>query len=575
MKRQSHHTHTRSHTRARAYVLPLAAAALVGAMLPITSGSAVASPAPSSAEEGEPAFSGFSGEAVGTPVEIEIYEPSIPIPSTPQAEFLFGYSRVEADSSSSAGRASYLWPGDSLGEGAKTVFENLGLPPEISGPIAAQGYPFQVNSNFPSGEDFASDEPFPGVVQRTGAADGKVYADMAYSSDCQAQDPDDGGGDDGGGGGAPGLPGLPELPGLPGLAGITGGLTSALTGGSGASAQTSGQGGSAAAAEEETPCQFPAELAALVDVGGYTSTSSIVDDPTQVRSVNRAVLSDISLLGGVVQISSIQARSVSTSNGKTSDADGGASYGVITVAGQKFRFGPDGFEAAGQSQGAPETPAEVAAALEELGLTITLPKPETEAKGGKATSKVVGMSVEVDLKTLNLVLTQLPLSDIFIELPDDLGPIKSALLSAANLASRVVVNLGVAESGVETVQGIDIPVPPTPEPEEETDEGEGDGASGGNTSGGATGSSAGVPPSSTPAAPGSDVAPTAGPLPVDAALTSGLPKLFSIPGVLLFGGLALATVLGSYMRKMGALALGGGAACPHGLDSGLPDLRKA
>lgn len=572
MKRLAH-----TPARTRSLVLPLAAAALVGAMLPLTTGSAVAAPA--GAEEGEPAFSGFSGEAVGAPVEIEIYEPSIPIPSTPQAEFLFGYSRVEADSSSSAGRASYLWPGDSLGEGAKTVFENLGLPPEISGPIAAQGYPFQVNSNFPSGEEFQADEPFPGVVQRTGAADGKVYADMAYSSDCQAQDPDGGGsdGDGGGGGGTPGVPGLPGLPGLPGIAGITGGLTSALTGGSSSSARaSSGQGGAAAAAEEETPCQFPAELAALVDVGGYTSTSSIIDDATQVRSVNRAVLSDISLLGGVVQISSIQARSVSTSNGKSSDADGVASYGVITVAGQKFRFGPDGFEAAGQSQGAPETPAEIAAGLKELGLTITLPKPETEAKGGKASSSIVGMSVEVDLKTLNLVLTQLPLSDIFIELPDDLGPIKSALLSAANLASRIVVNLGVASTEVETVQGIDIPVPPTPEPEEET-EGEGGGAaSGGNTSGGATGSSAGVPGSSTPTAPaGGDAAPAAGELPADAALASGLPKLFSIPGVLLFGGLALAAVLGSYMRKMGALALGGGAACPHGLDSGLPDLRKA
>ena len=32
---------------------------------------------------------------------------------------------------------------------------------------------------------------------------------------------------------------------------------------------------------------------------------------------------------------------------------------------------------------------------------------------------------------------------------------------------------------------------------------------------------------------------------------------------------------GEHLRRMGALALGGGAACPHGLDSGLPDLRKA
>ena len=60
-----------------------------------------------------------------------------------------------------------------------------------------------------------------------------------------------------------------------------------------------------------------------------------------------------------------------------------------------------------------------------------------------------------------------------------------------------------------------------------------------------------------------------------AALASGLPDLFSIPGLLLVGSIAGACVAGSYVRRMGALALGGGGACSHGLDSGLPDLRKA
>ena len=39
--------------------------------------------------------------------------------------------------------------------------------------------------------------------------------------------------------------------------------------------------------------------------------------------------------------------------------------------------------------------------------------------------------------------------------------------------------------------------------------------------------------------------------------------------------LAGAAVAGSYVRRLGAAALGGGGACSHGLDSGLPDLRKA
>lgn len=510
----------RTHTHARPYLLPLAAAALVGAMLPVTAANAGA------AEDERPLS--YSTEVWGTPAEIEIYEPSIPIPTTPQAEFLFGYTEVEATTTAGNGLASLLWPGDSIGQGAKTIIESLGLPPEISGPIAARGYPFQVNSNYPSGEEFASDEPFPGTIQRTGASPEETFAEIGYSSDCTSQTPDAGDGDEGGGGGdgLPGNPGLPDLP-LPLL------------------------GGSASAPTEEAEaaeCQIPPALAAIVDIGGYSSVSRNSSDDTTARSINRAAASDISLLGGVVQISSVRANAVTTSDGTKAGntATGQADIGIITVAGQQLRLGPDGFEAAGKSHGAPETPAEIAAALEELGLTITLPKPVKSVNSSETHSRVVGMSVEIDLKTLNKVLTQLP-------------------LSAANAASRVVVNLAVADSTIETSDPIAPLPPPDTEPEEETEA---------ETDGGGTAGA--VPPSSTaPTVPGGDVAPTAGELPADAALASGLPKLFSIPGVLLFGGLALATLLGSYMRKMGALALGGGAACSHGLDSGLPDLRKA
>jgi hypothetical protein len=44
--------------------------------------------------------------------------------------------------------------------------------------------------------------------------------------------------------------------------------------------------------------------------------------------------------------------------------------------------------------------------------------------------------------------------------------------------------------------------------------------------------------------------------------------------MLLFAGLGGALLAGSYVRRLGALVLGAGGACPHGLESGLPDLRK-
>ena len=52
----------------------------------------------------------------------------MPIPASPQAELEFAYTKVEAASGpTGAGVASWLWPGDSVGEGCKTFIEQLKL----------------------------------------------------------------------------------------------------------------------------------------------------------------------------------------------------------------------------------------------------------------------------------------------------------------------------------------------------------------------------------------------------------------------------------------------------------------
>ena len=82
-------------------VLSVVSAGLVAAVLPVSSGGASAA---------EDSFSGYSATATAAPVRIEIYEPTIPIPANPQFELELGYTKVEADSGSSLGRASWLWP---------------------------------------------------------------------------------------------------------------------------------------------------------------------------------------------------------------------------------------------------------------------------------------------------------------------------------------------------------------------------------------------------------------------------------------------------------------------------------
>lgn len=557
------------------FVVPILATGLVAAVLPWAS-------APAVAEERKP-FSGYSTSAKATPVKLEIYEPTIPVPATPQLELSFGYSTIEADSSSSQGRSSYLWPGDPVGEGLKTIVEQLGLPPELAGPIAAQGYPVQVNSSYPSGPEAEADEPFPGTVMRTTSGEGNVSASTGFSSDCDVAAPAASGGGAPGVPGLPGLPGIPDLPApeLPELPGGLGALTSAFPGLEQSLAAPTGEQAEQPAsdeptAEEAAACQIPPALSALVDLGGYVSTSRSVVADGAVTTTSRAALGDVRLLGGIVTISGVHATATASSNGKKGVPSGQARFGTVAIAGQEFAFGPDGFTAAGRSGNIPGLPDDPAAALAELGITLTLPKPEKVVEGDEATTTLAALQVEIDTAILAPVLTRIPLATLLqgVPFPPEAAILKSLIGALPNLAPRVVLTLGQAESTVDTVQGIaPPPVPPTDPTDPPTGEETTAPADGGGTAGGGSGT---TPPagSSTPPSAAGGGAPSAGELPPSAPAAAGLPPLFSIPGLLLLGGIALASVAGTYLRRLGAAALGGGASCSHGLDSGLPDLRR-
>jgi hypothetical protein len=534
-------------------------------------------------------------------VRVEIYEPTIPIPASPQAELNLGYSNVKADSSTSRGRASYFWPGDAVGQGFKTIIENLGLPPELAGPIAEQGYPVQVNSNHPAGPESESSEDFPGSISRTSASAEKTTALAGYSTDCRLGQPDaapaeEGEGGEGGEdeGPIPGLPGLPDLP-FPGIPGLGQALSSTvdqtvttLTGGALSTTGQKGQKGGAKAAEEEVECPIPAQLAAVIDLGGVGASSTVTrstddDGIERVKAVSRSVVGEVSLLGGIITLDGLVSTARTTSDGAKATVKGVTDYGTLTIAGQKFRYGSDGFEAAGTPQDLPGLPADPNQALEALGIQLLLPQPTEEREGDKGTVAVGGLQVVIDAGVLRTQLVNggLPIDAIAeaiagLPFPEEAGQLKSLLGAALNLAPKFVITLGNASAVVDTSPEIEIPeVEPgdadnDPTSPVDTGTGTGTGTGGGDLGGGDL--------------PASDPAPAGGGEPAigdDGALTdagpvgAGLPELFSIPGALFFGGILAATVLGSYLRRLGLLALGGGVSCAHGLESGLPDLRKA
>jgi hypothetical protein len=549
---------------ARRYLVPVSAAALAGAVLPVTA----SAPAASAAD----GFGGYSSVASAAPVRIEFYEPTIPIPANPQLEVEMAYTKVEADSGSSTGRASWLWPGDPLGEGAKTFGEQLGLPPQLF----ENGYPVQVNSGQPSGEPQQADQPFPGMVMTTSASDTRTVAQAGFSPDGQVQDGagKDGGagaGSGGGGGdGTPGVPGLPSLPSLPGASTANDLLQQfgqVITGGQPA----------AVAADDPAPATpgLPPELAALVDFEGYTSSSRNAVRGGRVSTVSRSALGDVSLLGGLITLDGIVSTSSSGSDGSKNTAAGRSVLGGMTVAGQEFSFGPGGYAAGPQRGDVPPIPDQAAAALKKLGVTITLPKPQLHKKGDIARSTVSGLRLELDTGKLMKQLHQLPIDDLIDQLPSDPKELKSTLQTIAGLSPRVVITLGTASTKVETVDGIDIPTD-VPDNDPGTPHDTAAGGGGPSSSGPTSAGGGSTPSASSPAPAGGGDAPAAdGDLPPSQLAGSGLPPLYSIPGAILVGGIALAAVGGTWLRRIGVIALGGAGSCPHGLDSGLPDLRKA
>jgi hypothetical protein len=409
----------------------------------------------------------------------------------------------------------------------------------------------------------------------TTSGEDRAQATVGFSNDCNAAD---GTGDDSGdppshGGVVPGLPGLPLIDNLDDILGVLGlgaGRESARPSHGSAREGDSTQDDPA----DSDECQLPAALSAVVDINGYVADSQAVSDGSTVQAISRSALGDVRLLGGIVTMSGLSSTVVSASNGTTGKSQGRADYGTMTIAGRTFGIGPEGFTAPGQSGPIPGLPDDPTAALAALGITVQLPKPAYKADGDKASGTVEGLVVTLDLKTLKPVLSQIKLGPILdqVPFPPEAGPLKSLLGAIGNLSPKIVLHLGYTTSAVDTVQGLAVPATvPDNDPEGSPSESAGGSSTGGATGGGAgLGGGGALPPTGTSAG-GTDT--STGSL-APASASPGLPALFSIPGLLLCAGLGGALLAGSYVRRLGALVLGAGGACPHGLESGLPDLRK-
>jgi hypothetical protein len=472
-------------------------------------------PTPTPAAASATAYGGFTTTATASPLKLEIFEPAIPIPTDPQAEFDFSYTRVLGGSGpATTARSSALWPGAALGEGLKTFGQQLGLP----GALTDNGYPVQANAGFPGDVTQQSQEFLPGMIGRVEAGDKRTTAKVSYTS----SDVSDGDAGDGKTGSAN------SLDALTGLLGAKSGSPNPL-----------------------------GTLGLLIDFDGMTSVSSTDYDGNTVVATATSRIGELRLLGGLIKLDGINVVTKVTSSlaggAKTSQT---VDVGGMTVAGQKFSYGPAGFTAVGKNTPIPGIPASAAALLKKLGVAIEVPKPEVSTKGSTGSLSAEAVRITLDTKPLRSKLPQLPLDklvDKIPPLPGQANLLKGLLLSLNTIAPKVVLHLGSAQASADTVSLVDL-----------------GGAAGTATGAAGTASTdlSSAPPSDSPQAAGTGTG-------VTKQVADGLPPLRSIPMLLLLAGLALAGGVGWYLRNAGLLLFGGAAGCVYGLKVGIPDLRKA
>ena len=500
---------------------------------------------------------GFSTTATATPVRIEIYSPTIPIPSEPQAELNLAYTIVEGSGSPTSGqnahgRSSWIWPGDAVGEGAKTFGDQVPNLPDSIRALYAGGYPVQSNSYYPGDPNTASDNSVPGAVQTTTAGTDKIVAKVGYSPDGDVQDS-----------------GSPSPSPTASPTGGLGSLTNALP-----LSSLLGTDGSAPA---DGP--VPPELAALVDFGGSSSVSRSTYSDGTITAYANSRMHDVSLLGGLITMDSLSVTASVDSTLAGAEPKVDAHFVGLSVAGQQFKVTKDGVEAAGQSTPAfPGLPADPGQALKALGVTFALPTGEKSVDGSNGSVTVKGLKMTVDVTVLHAYLDQLPLNDLADQVPEipgwpedqGLPQLRTLVQTLVNFKPRIVFYLGNASAtavAVPPIQidpcllglpsctsgGIDSALPPV--------------SSSGfdNTTPLSTGDLSGVdtvPVVQTPQQPAIQNA------------AAGLPPLKSVPTMLVLAGLLAASGLGWWMQRIGSMMLGAAGACAHGAETGIPDLRK-
>jgi hypothetical protein len=499
---------------------------------------------------------GYSVDASASIVHIEVFEPTIPIPASPQGDFYLGYSSATAESGTARALASYLWPGAVIGDG----FDQLTNEPGTS-------YPVQVNSRFPA----TPKAPKTNQAQLTKGNGMSTSTDgfttkasvTGLGIDSKNTNPTDGLGAGlgtlgGGLGGLP-IPGASSLPSLPSLPSAPPSLP---------------------VQPPKLPVPVPAPLADLVSVQGMTSTSQAVVGDDSVTSTAGSASSQIDLLGGIVSFSDVKVISQIVTTGKHTTNSGKVTIGGMSIAGKAVEFGHDGFTVTDKKAALPAFPAQATAVLKKLGISFTTTPLTQKTHKARGTFSGQGLIVTINTVPLRSQLDS-PLSTIVKALGTQAATQLAPLLQ---LRPKLVFRIGEAKNDASAFPAYIAPPIKGGAPPVNTGGGAVPPATGGTTGGGTTGglgglgggttSGGGTTTGGTGTTTGGTTGSTTGGGAAPQAAGLHLPGLAEVPRLLILGALAVAAAIGWALQTMGGAMLGGAGPCQYGLRKGVPDLRK-
>ncbi|MGW4213156.1 choice-of-anchor P family protein [Lentzea sp. NPDC004789] len=305
-----------------------------------------------------------------------------------------------------------------------------------------------------------------------------------------------------------------------------------------------GMRATAGAAKAESYAGARQEVPFLLTADGLSSTSNSAVSATEARSTAVTSAQTISLLAGLVVLSGVKFESVAVSDGGKGSGTSTFSIAEFTVLGQKFPV---------KAPAAP--PDGLLKALEPLGITLTWPTSATKTEGTGVTSTSRGLTLTVDVLALR---TKLGLGGILDGVVAPLLP--KELVPLLNPLRKMVVIVGDTEAVANASAAAPLTPPDAPAPQAPL---------------------VPPPPAGGVQAPLPGTPPVAGTAPPKAvtpvASVRAKPRsLLDFPGVpalVVLAGLGVAAASAFGLRSFGTFLLGG-APCPSGHPTGVPDLRN-